>query len=71
LFNTSVNDINLVGKFLVTPIGPKFKTAVLELVNVGILQLVLEYDFRVADVFTRVLEVALLQFSQVAFTGNR
>jgi len=71
LLDAAVDDVDFVGQFLVASVGPKFETSIVEVLDVGVLELGLQNDFHVRNVFAGLLHVILLQFCQVALCRNR
>lgn len=71
LLDAAVDHVDLLGHFLVAAVGPDLQTAVLQLLHVGVLQLVEEQHFDVGDVLGVVLEVGLLQVCLAQLCGGR
>jgi hypothetical protein len=67
LLDTSVDHVDLLRHFFVAAVGPDFETAVVQLVHVGVLELVEEHDFDIGDVFGIVLQVCLFEVGKAEF----
>ena len=71
LLNTPIYHVNFIRHFLVTPVGPYLQTTVLQLVHIGIFELVEQHYFHVWDVLRILLQVRLFQVTIHQFSRNR
>lgn len=70
LLDAAVDHVDFLRHFLVAAVGPDLQAAVVQLLNVGVLELVEEQDFDVRDVFGVLLEVGLFQVCLTEFRGG-